>query len=131
EAMKKQAETLIYVYPGSATEVRARLGQRLSELVPGDINTFFFTNGGAEANENAIKAARLFTGRHKILSRYRSYHGSTAAVMQMTGDPRRIPNEPGPPGFVKVMDPWPYDYSFGADEEEITRNNLTYLEEVI
>jgi taurine---2-oxoglutarate transaminase len=131
EAMKRQADSLIYVYPGTATEVRARLGKRLSELVPGDINTFFFTNGGAEANENAIKAARLFTGRQKILSRYRSYHGGTAAVMQMTGDPRRIPNEPGPPGFVHVMDPWPYDFSFGTSDEEITANNLTYLEEVI
>jgi len=130
-AIAKQAQTLIYTFPGTATEARARLGQRLAELVPGDINTFFFTLGGAEANENAIKAVRQFSGRFKILSRYRSYHGATNACMQLTGDPRRIPNEPGSPGFVHVMGPWPYDYSFGQDEDEITRNNLVYLEEVI
>ena len=131
EAIKKQLDTLIYVYPGMATEPRARLGKLLAEIVPGDINTFFFTLGGADANENAIRAARLYTGRQKILSRYRSYHGGTNLCMQLTGDPRRWANEPGGPGFVRVMDPWPYDYSFGNDEEEITRNNLTYLDEVI
>ena len=131
EAMKAQLDKLIFVYPGTATEIRARLGKKLAELVPGNINSFFFTLGGAEANENAIKAAKLYTGRTKILSRYRSYHGATYATMQMTGDPRRWPSEPGPPGFVHVMDPWPYDYSFGTSEEEITANNLKYLEEVI
>jgi taurine---2-oxoglutarate transaminase len=130
-AIKEQADTLIYTFPGSATVARAKLGKRLAELVPGNINTFFFTLGGAEANENAIKAVRQYTGRFKILSRYRSYHGATNACMQLTGDPRRIQNEPGSPGFVHVMGPWPYDYSFGADEAEITRNNLVYLEEVI
>ncbi len=99
--------------------------------MPGDINRFFFTLGGAEANENAIRAARLYTGRQKILSRYRSYHGATNLCMQLTGDPRRWANEPGTPGIVRVMDPWPYDYSFGRTEEEITANNLRYLEEVI
>ena len=131
KAIQDQAASLIYAFPGSATKVRAQLGKRLAELVPGDINTFFFVNGGAEANENAIKAARLFTGRFKILSRYRSYHGATNACMQLTGDPRRLANEPGSPGFVHVMDPWPYHYSFGKTEEEITANNLRYLEEVI
>jgi len=130
-AMKAQIDELLYVFPGSATEVRAKLGLRLAELVPGDINTFFFTLGGAEANENAIKAVRGYTGRFKILSRYRSYHGATNATMQLTGDPRRLHNEPGSPGFVKVMDPWPYDYSFGTHDEEIVANNLRYLEEVI
>ena len=130
-AMKAQLDRLIYTFPGSATAPRARLSKRLSELVPGDINTFFFTLGGAEANENAIKAVRAYTGRFKILSRYRSYHGATNATMQLTGDPRRLANEPGTPGFVKVMDPWPYDYSFGATPEEITANNLRYVEEVI
>ena len=99
--------------------------------MPGDINTFFFTNGGAEANENAVKAARLFTGRHKILSRYRSYHGATHVGMMMTGDPRRLPNEPGAPGFIRVMDPIPYEFSFGDTDEERTRNHLVYLEELI
>ncbi len=130
-AMKAQIDELLYVFPATATKVRARVGKLLADLVPGDINTFFFTLGGAEANENAIKAARLYTGRFKILSRYRSYHGATNATMQLTGDPRRLANEPGAPGFVHVMDPTPYDYSFGDSDEEIVRNNLTYLEEVI
>ena len=131
-AMKQAIDSqLLFVAPGLATAPRARLGKRLAALVPGDINTFFFTNGGAEANENAVKAARLFTGRHKILSRYRSYHGATHAGMMMTGDPRRLPNEPGAPGFIRVMDPIPYDYSFGTTDEERTHNHLRYLEETI
>ncbi|EDM80708.1 4-aminobutyrate transaminase [Plesiocystis pacifica SIR-1] len=130
-AMKQAAEGLTYVFPGAATEPRARLAKRLAELCPGDIDTFFFTLSGAESNENAIKAARLFTGRFKILSSYRSYHGATNACMQLTGDPRRIHNEPGSPGFVHVMPPWPYDYSFGDDEEQITAQHLRYLEETI
>lgn len=131
EAMKRAVDELLFAAPSAATAVRGRLGKRLAELVPGDINTFFFTNGGAEANENAVKAARLYTGRHKILSRYRSYHGATHAAMQMTGDPRRLANEPGAPGFIRVMDPIPYDYSFGATDEERTANHLRYLEELI
>jgi taurine--2-oxoglutarate transaminase len=130
-AMKAQLDKLCYAYPGTATEPRARLSKLLSEVVPGDINTFYFTLGGAESNENAIKLARLYTGRHKILSRYRSYHGATNACMQLTGDPRRWANEPGAPGFVKVMDPRPYHYSFGTTEAEQTEQNLKYLEEVI
>ncbi|MBC7793000.1 MAG: aminotransferase class III-fold pyridoxal phosphate-dependent enzyme [Clostridia bacterium] len=130
-AMKQQLDEVIYVYPGMTTEPRAKLGKLLAEITPGDINTFFFTLGGAEANENAIKAARFYTGRHKILSRYRSYHGATHATMQMTGDPRRWASEPGAPGFIRVMDPQPYTYSFGTTDEEKTANNLRYLEEVI
>ena len=130
-ALMAQLDQLQFIYPGTATAPRARLGKLLAEVLPGDINTFFFTLGGAEANENAIRAARGYTGRSKILSRYRSYHGATNAAMQLTGDPRRWPNEPGTPGVIRVMDPWPYTYSFGDDEDEITRNNLTYLEEVI
>ena len=89
-----------------ATEPRARLGKRLAGLTPGDIDTFFFTNGGAEANENAIKLARQHTGRHKILARYRSYHGATAGAMTLTGDPRRWASEPGLSGVVHILDPW-------------------------
>ncbi|MEN9799486.1 MAG: hypothetical protein RL653_3183 [Pseudomonadota bacterium] len=129
-AMKRQIEELIFVYPQTATQVRARLGKLLSDVVPG-MQSFFFTLGGAEANENAVKMARLFTGRFKIMARYRSYHGGTNLTMQMTGDPRRWPSEPGSPGIVHVMDPKPYDYSFGKTEEERTANHLKYLEEVI
>ena len=131
-AMKKAIDSqMLFVAPSLATAPRARLSKRLAALVPGDLNTFFFTLGGAEANENAVKAARLFTGRHKILSRYRSYHGATHAGMMMTGDPRRLANEPGAPGFIRVMDPIPYNYSFGDTDEERTRNHLIYLEELL
>ena len=105
-AIQQQLETLAYANPFMATEVRARLGAKLAEIAPGDIDAFFFTNGGAEANENAIKLARLYTGRHKILARYRSYHGGTAGSMTLTGDPRRWANEPGIPGVVHVLDPY-------------------------
>ena len=80
-----------------ATDVRARLSAKLAEITPGDIDAFFFTNGGAEANENAIRIAQLFTGRHKIGARYRSYHGGTAGALTLTGDPRRWAAEPGVP----------------------------------
>jgi taurine--2-oxoglutarate transaminase len=129
-AMKRQIDELIFVYPQTATQVRARLGKLLSEVVPG-MQSFFFTLGGAEANENAVKMARLFTGRFKVMARYRSYHGGTNLTMQLTGDPRRWPSEPGSPGIVHVMDPKPYDFSFGTTEEERTANHLKYLEEVI
>lgn len=131
QAIQEQAATLAYAYPGMATEIRARLSLRLAELLPGNLNTFFYTLGGAEANENAIKAVRLYTGRHKILARYRSYHGATNGAISLTGDPRRWPTEPGMPGVVRVMDPRPYEFSFGSTDEEIVANNLTYLEEVI
>src|SRR5271169_4347841 len=105
-AIAEQASVLAYANPFMATEPRARLGAKLAEIAPGDIDTFFFTNGGAEANENAIKIARFFTGRHKILARYRSYHGATAGAISLTGDPRRWAVEPGIPGVVRVLDPY-------------------------
>jgi taurine--2-oxoglutarate transaminase len=130
-AMKAQIDQLLYVWPGAATEIRARMSQKLSRLIPGDLNTFFYTLCGAEANENAVKAARLFTGRHKVLARYRSYHGATNGCMQLTGDPRRWANEPGMPGVIHVMDPEPYDFSFGDTDAEKVARNLQYLEEII
>src|SRR5881394_184830 len=87
-AITEQAEKVTYVTPSMTTEVRARLGAKLAEITPGDIDAFFFTNGGAEANENAFKIARAVTGRQKILARYRSYHGGTAAAIAATGEPR-------------------------------------------
>jgi taurine--2-oxoglutarate transaminase len=127
EAIKRQAETLAYVNPFMASEPRARLGQKLAEITPGDIDTFFFTNGGAEANENAIKLARMFTGRHKILARYRSYHGGTAGAISLTGDPRRWAAEPGIPGVVRVMDPY-HGIQRGWDTAD---EALAHLEETI
>src|SRR5581483_5067236 len=105
-AIREQAEAFTYVSPFLATEGRAKLGAKLAEITPGDIEVFFFTNGGAEANENAIRLARLATGRHKILARYRSYHGATAGSLSLTGDPRRWQVEPGIPGVVHVLDPY-------------------------
>ena len=131
KAIQDQAAKLCFAHPGSATEVRARLAQKLASLTPGDLDTFFFTLGGAEANENAIRAARLYTGRQKILSRYRSYHGGTNLTLQATGDPRRWANEPGAPGFIRVLDPDPYTFRFGTTDAEITENHLRYLEELI
>lgn len=130
-AIQKQVAELAYVYAGGATEVRARLGEKLATLMPGHLNTTFFTLGGGEANENAVRAARGVTGRQKVMVRYRSYHGATALSINMTGDHRRWANEPGPPGIVRVMDPQPYRYSFGSTDDEITKNNLAYLEEVV
>ena len=106
DAIARQAERLPYVSPFHTFEGRARLGEKLADLWPGDLEKTFFTLGGAEANENAVKIARLATGRHKIVSRYRSYHGATLAMMSLTGDPRRWPNEPGLAGVVHVLDPW-------------------------
>jgi taurine---2-oxoglutarate transaminase len=127
EAIHQQASTLAYASPFMATEPRARLGAKLAEITPGDIDTFFFTNGGAESNENAIKIARLFTGRHKILARYRSYHGATAGSMSLTGDPRRWANEPGIPGVIRVFDPY-HGIERGWDTVERALGNV---EEVI
>ena len=106
EAIQRQAEQLPYISPFMAHEARARLGAKLAELLPGDIDKVFFTLAGADANENAIKIARVVTGRTKILARYRSYHGSTGSAVQATGDPRRWPNENPGGGVVHVLDPY-------------------------
>jgi taurine--2-oxoglutarate transaminase len=127
EAISQQAATLAYANPFMATEPRARLGAKLAQITPGDIDTFFFTNGGAEANENAVKLARFYTGRHKILARYRSYHGATAGSMTLTGDPRRWASEPGMPGVVHVLDPY-HGIARGWDSPG---HSLAILEETI
>ena len=126
-AIKRQAETLAYANPFMATEVRARLSAKLAEITPGDIDAFFFTNGGAEANENAIRVARLFTGRHKIAARYRSYHGGTAGALTLTGDPRRWAAEPGIPGVIRIPDFY-HGIQKGADT---TEDVLARTEEIL
>ena len=126
-AITEQASVLAYANPFMATEPRARLGAKLAEIAPGDIDTFFFTNGGAEANENAIKIARFFTGRHKIMARYRSYHGATAGAISLTGDPRRWAAEPGIPGVVRVLDPY-HGIERGWEPAE---SSLAMIEEII
>ena len=127
KAIQDQAATLAYANPFMATEPRARLGEKLAQLTPGDIDVFFFTNGGAEANENAMRIARLVTGRHKILARYRSYHGGTAGSLTMTGDPRRWAMEPGMPGVVHVRHPY-HGVNRGSDTAE---QALAEIEEVM
>src|SRR5919201_5574029 len=103
-AIKEQAERLCTIGPPMATEARSTLARLLAEVTPGDLAMSFFTNGGAEANENAIKLARWYTGRPKVIARYRSYHGATAGAISLTGDPRRWPTEPGIPGIVRMLD---------------------------
>ena len=127
KAIEAQLAVLPYANPFMATESRAKLGAKLTTVTPGDIDCFFFTNGGADANENAIKVARAFTGRHKILARYRSYHGGTHGAMALTGDPRRWSTEPGMPGVVHVLDPY-HGMSRGWDS---AADSLAMLEEVI
>ena len=127
KAIQDQAATLPYANPFMATEPRARLGEKLASIAPGDIDVFFFTNGGAESNENAIKLARAVTGRHKILARYRSYHGGTAGSITLTGDPRRWASEPGLPGVVHVLDPY-HGIERGWDS---AAEALSMLEEII
>jgi len=126
DAIKQQAEQLPYISPFLAHEPRARLGRKLAELLPGDIDKVFFTLAGADANENAIKIARTVTGRPKILARYRSYHGSTGSAIQATGDPRRWTNEFAG-GVVHVLDPY-HGIRRGMDSAEVA---LAQLEETI
>src|SRR5882672_2324182 len=126
QAIAEQASRLMYAMPMMATEPRARLGQKLAEICPGDIDIFFFTNGGAEANENAMKIARWITGRQKILAFYRSYHGATAGAISATGDPRRW-TEPSMPGVIHVLNPY-HGIKRGCDTADTA---LRYLEETI
>jgi taurine--2-oxoglutarate transaminase len=128
EAIARQAEKLPYISPFQAFEGRAVLGRKLASLWPGDLSKTFFTLGGAEANENAVKMAKLVTGRQKVLASYRSYHGSTYATMALTGDPRRWPNEMPPmPGVVHVLDP----YHGPQREVDDAQTALATLEETI
>jgi taurine--2-oxoglutarate transaminase len=127
DAITAQATKLQYVQPAFATEPRARLGAKLAEILPGDLDKVFFTLGGAEAIENAIKLARAYTGRHKILARYRAYHGATLGAMTLTGDPRRWANEPALVGVVR----YPDTHRWGEKEPRPVAESLQGLEEVI
>jgi taurine---2-oxoglutarate transaminase len=127
DAISAQALKLQYVQPAFATEVRARLGAKMAEIMPGDMDKVFFTLGGAEAIENAIKFARHYTGRYKVLARYRSYHGATFGAMTLTGDPRRWANEPGLVGVVR----YPDTHRWGEAEPRPVAESLQGLEDVI
>lgn len=137
QAIVDQARQLPFAGPAMATKPRAILGKMLAEITPGNISRFLFTLGGADANENAIKLARAYTGKHKILTRYRSYHGATAGAMAATGDPRRVAWEPNlMPGVVHFLDPYRYRSTLhrtnpDISESDFTQDYLNHLEEII
>jgi taurine--2-oxoglutarate transaminase len=131
-AIKEQADRLCTIAPFHANDQRSEAARLIAEVAPGDLDMVFFTNGGAEATENAMRMARLHTGRHKVLTAYRSYHGGTAGSLAMTGDPRRWPSEPGEPGVIHFFGPYLYRSAFHATtgEEECERA-LAHLDEVL
>src|SRR5262245_15164320 len=130
-AIKEQAEKLCTIGPPMATEPRSTLARMLAGITPGDLQMSFFTNGGAEANENAIKLARWYTGRHKVIARYRSYHGATAGSITLTGDPRRWPAAPGIPGVVRMLDPYTYRCPAGHPDPCPVCSGAPHLEEIL
>ncbi len=131
KAIQEQAAQLCYAHPGMATDVRGLLGQKIAEVAPGNLKKTFFCLGGAEANENAIKIARFYTGKNKIMARYRSYHGATHGAIALTGDYRRLPVEPALPGVVHFLDPFCYRCPFGWTIETCHRECISHVEEVI
>ncbi|MBP8714242.1 MAG: aminotransferase class III-fold pyridoxal phosphate-dependent enzyme [Lachnospiraceae bacterium] len=132
EAIKEQSEKYCFISPAYGAEPRAKLAEMIINLMPDTFGKVFFTNAGADANENAIKIARMYTGRKKVMSRYRSYHGSSFGAGNLTGEPRRYPLEPGIPGFVKFFDPYIYREAIRfSSEEEATKFYLAKLEEQI
>jgi taurine--2-oxoglutarate transaminase len=131
-AIQEQAAKMCTIAPSFANDARSEAARLITELAPGDMNMVFFTNGGAEAAENALRMARLATGRHKVLTTYRSYHGATAGAIALTGDPRRWPNETGFSGAVKFWGPYPYRSAFHAtNEREECQRALQHLEDVL
>jgi taurine--2-oxoglutarate transaminase len=131
QAIVEQAQTLCAIAPSVAMDKRSELAYMLSEVTPGDLRAAFFTNGGAEANENAVKLARWYTGRNKIIARYRSYHGATAGAITLTGDPRRWFAEPGMPGVVRMFDPYTYRCPAGHPDPCPVCSGGPHLEEIL
>ena len=127
KAIQEQAEKLCYVTPSFGEEQRAELARLLAEVTPGDLTKTLFTTGGSEANEHALRIARMFTGRHKILTQYRSFHGQTQGAMTLGGDNRRWANEPGITGIVRFFNPDPYRSPYGASAQAA----LAHVEEVL
>lgn len=132
DAIKEQVDKFCFIGPSYGAESRAKLAKKIIELMPDNMGKVFFTNAGAESNENAIKIARMYTGKNKVFSRYRSYHGSSFGSGNLTGEPRRYTLEPGIPGFVKFFDPYIYREAVEfKSEEEATKYYLSKLEEQI
>ena len=130
-AIGEQLAELPFIVPQHATAARGLLGRELARITPPGLNKAFFTNAGADANEAAIRMARLYTGRHKILTRYRSYHGGTQGVLYASGDPRRFAVEEGMSGVVRILDPYAYRSPLMVDDADLTPAYMRYLEEVI
>ncbi len=131
-AIQDQAGRLATIQPSMASDVRGELARRIAEVAPGDLDKVFFTNGGADANEYAVRMARAVTGRRKVLSMYRSYHGGTATAISLTGDPRRWANEPSDGSVAHFLGPYPYRSSFHASSEVAEAERaLAHLEQVI
>ncbi|MDQ1509305.1 MAG: taurine---2-oxoglutarate transaminase [Actinomycetota bacterium] len=131
-AIQEQAAKLCTAGPTFAVDVRGEAARLIAERAPGDLDVVFFTNGGAEANEYAIRLARLHTGRNKVMAAYRSYHGATAGAISLTGDPRRWASEPGIPGIVRYWGPYLYRSSFHAETEAAEcERALTHLRETL
>jgi taurine--2-oxoglutarate transaminase len=131
-AIQEYAGRMCTIAPSFANDARSEAARLIAELAPGDLNVVFFTNGGAEATENAIRMARLHTGRHKVLAAYRSYHGATAGAIALTGDPRRWGAEPGIPGIVRYWGPYLYRSAFHATTpEEESQRALQHLRDLI
>ncbi len=131
EAIQRQAAVLPVIGPNFANPPATRLAEMLAEVTPGDLNRTFFTNGGAEANEYAIRIARQATGRLKIVSRYQSYHGSTLGAISATGENRRLYAEPAAPGFVKALDPYRYRCPLCRDRPACSLACADTIEQVI
>lgn len=132
EAIQRQAGRLATIQPAAANDVRGELARRISGVSPEGFSKVFFTNGGADANENAVRMARQFTGRRKVMAMYRSYHGATSTAISLTGDPRRWANEPGDSSVVHFFGPYPYRSPFhSSSPEEETRRALEHLEQTI
>ncbi len=131
-AVQEQAARLCTIAPGFANDARSEAARLIAEIAPGDLDKVFFTNGGADANEHAIRMARVHTGRHKVLAAYRSYHGATAGAIALTGDPRRWASEPGMPGVVRYWGPYLYRSAFHATTEaEECERALQHLRDTI
>lgn len=131
EAIRDQAATMCYIGPGFAERTRAELAEMIAGLTPGDLKMTFFTTGGAAANENAVRLARHVTGRQKVITRYRSYHGATAGAITMTGEPRRWASEPGMTGVVRMLDPYTYRCPAGHPDPCPVCSGGPHLEELL
>lgn len=133
EAVARQMREFSYVYPGMSSDSRGELGKMIAEVTPGDLNKTFFTLGGAEAVENAIKIARIYTGRSKILTQYRSYHGATYGAISAGGDPRKhAVDQYGAPGFLKVENPYFYRCPWNSSSmQECGELALKNIEQII